>query len=369
MKKDWYTVDNIESFDTPALLLYPERIKSNIQQMIESVGDPKRLRPHIKTHKMGQIVQLQLQAGIQKFKCATIAEAELLAQCQVPDILLAYQPVGPKIQRLFRLINSFPKSRFSALVDNSHSAREMAQQAQQQGRVLEVFLDIDNGYHRSGIEPGKEAFDLYQQCLELEGLHPLGLHAYDGHVRISDLEERQALSNRDFDSLSQLILDIEQLIGHLPIIIVGGSPSFPTHTSRLQVECSPGTVLLWDWGYGSRFQDMDYQHAALVVCRIISKPGKDRICVDLGHKAIAADQPVPRVHFLNLTNARQVIHSEEHLVMEVGDNSRFAIGQVLYGVPVHICPTCALYDEALIVEGHQIVKSWTIAARRRRIKV
>ena len=106
-----------------------------------------------------------------------------------------------------------------------------------------------------------------------------------------------------------------------------------------------------------------------MLTRIISKVGKNRITLDLGHKAIASENPFPRVHFLNLMEGKQISHSEEHLVIEVPDNSKYSVGEVFYGIPFHICPTCALYDRAQVVENHYVKDSWKVIGRNRTITV
>src|ERR1700741_5200154 len=102
-KNKWWLISNIDETDSPALVIYPDRVKKNIDLLISMTGDVNRLRPHVKTHKTSEAALLQMEAGIKKFKCATIAEAEMLAGIKAADILLAYQPVGPKISRLISL--------------------------------------------------------------------------------------------------------------------------------------------------------------------------------------------------------------------------------------------------------------------------
>src|SRR5690349_16091307 len=97
---DWYEISDIDELDSPALVFYPERIRENIRVLKTMINDVGRLRPHVKTHKTREAAQLMMEAGISKFKCATIAEAEMLGMVKAPDVLLAYQPVGPKINRL-----------------------------------------------------------------------------------------------------------------------------------------------------------------------------------------------------------------------------------------------------------------------------
>ena len=122
MNMNWYTIQNIELLDTPALVVYPDRVRENIHKAIAMVGDPARLRPHVKTHKSPEVTQLMLDAGISRFKCATIAEAEMLAVRGAPDVLLAYQPIGPKAGRLVTLIEPVSRHAFSCLIDNPGAA-------------------------------------------------------------------------------------------------------------------------------------------------------------------------------------------------------------------------------------------------------
>src|SRR5438874_6085906 len=116
MNRSWYKLDNVAEIASPALLIYQERMVENLGRMLAIVGDdPSRLRPHIKTHKLPEVISLHLERGITKFKCATIAEAEMLALAETPDVLVAYQPVGPNVQRLIALMQRFPQTRFSTI--------------------------------------------------------------------------------------------------------------------------------------------------------------------------------------------------------------------------------------------------------------
>src|SRR5258705_5767912 len=126
MSANWFEIKNIDELDSPALVVFPERVKHNIQLAIDMVDDVNRLRPHIKTNKSPDVTKLMLNAGITKFKCATIAEAEMLAQCNAPDVLLAYQPLGPKLHRFVSLIKKYPRTKFSCLIDTISAADEQS---------------------------------------------------------------------------------------------------------------------------------------------------------------------------------------------------------------------------------------------------
>ena len=99
----WYQLNNPDTLDTPALMVHPDRVISNIRRAKEIVGDINRLRPHVKTHKMLEVGKLQVKEGIKKFKCATLAEAEMMAKAGAESILIAYQLVGPRPSQLSQL--------------------------------------------------------------------------------------------------------------------------------------------------------------------------------------------------------------------------------------------------------------------------
>ncbi len=365
----WYVIDNIDQIDSPALLVFPDRIRHNIDLMIRMAGDPQRLQPHVKTYKMEAVVQMQMDQGINKFKCATIAEGEMLGRVGAKEVLLAYQPVGPKIQRLLQLVQQFPHTKFACLVDHPEAASAIARVFHAADHTLDVWLDLDVGMHRTGILPGEQAWALYQLCQQKAGIHPAGLHVYDGHFKERDFNLRKAQCDDSFQQVASLAATIRKNTGVTPHIIAGGSPTFPIHAQRSQVTCSPGTSLLWDWGYHEKLPEQPFQWAALVISRIISKPEKGLLCLDLGHKSIAAENPHPRVHFLNMPEAEAVLQSEEHLVLRVADDRSFSIGQVFYGVPLHICPTVALYGEAYVVENRRIQGTWKVVSRERKITI
>jgi D-serine deaminase-like pyridoxal phosphate-dependent protein len=346
--------------------VYPDRVQRNLALLTASIADVARLRPHIKTHKSPDAVRLTLAAGITKFKCATIAEAELLGQCQVPDALLAYQPVGPKAARFVALIERYPTTQFACLVDHPAAAAQLDALGAAAGLTLRVFLDLNVGMNRSGIAPAA-ALALYQQCAALPHLAVVGLHAYDGHIHDEDLAERTARCHAAFALVEELVARL-RATGFEPVIVAGGTPTYPVHAARAGVECSPGTFIYWDGGYGRAYAEQPFEPAALVLSRVVSLPDATKLCLDLGHKAVASESPLDkRVTFLNAPELRVVGHSEEHLVVEAGPDHGYQLGDVLYGLPHHICPTAALYDRAVIIENQRVAGEWPTTARARAI--
>ena len=94
-----YRVSHSDELITPVLLYYKDYIIQNIQKAVAIAGDPQRLWPHVKTHKTRELISLLIEHGVTRFKCATIAEAEVVASCGPTDIILAYPLVGPNVAR------------------------------------------------------------------------------------------------------------------------------------------------------------------------------------------------------------------------------------------------------------------------------
>src|SRR5690606_22353940 len=362
----WYVVSSAHEIDSPALLVYPERVKHNINLAIAMVGDTDRLRPHVKTHKSSAITKLQLAAGITRYKCATLAEAEMLGRCGAPDVLVAYPLFGPRLQAFLTLGGQYPASRFSTLVDDRSAAEQLSEAALLQGVEVDVYIDLDIGMGRTGVPIGPEAGQLYARCRSLPGLRVLGLHAYDGQVREPDPEKLRRQCEENYRPLAALV---DRLVAQgfpKPEIIVGGSPSFPFYAEMEGVQCSPGTFILWDHGYATDCPDQGFLPAAVLMTRIISMPTPETICVDLGHKAVGAENAIDkRVHFLDAPLLKPLRQSEEHLVLQAPQGHGYKLGDVLYGIPYHICPTVNLYDAYNVVENGRAASSWDIDARQR----
>src|SRR5690606_9264611 len=363
MEGNWYEIQNDHEIATPALLVYPDRITYNIKRMIEIAGDVNRLRPHVKTYKNAEIIRMQQAYGIHKFKCATIAEAELLAQCMAEDVLIAMQLVGQNVTRFYELVKTYPETRFSTLVDDLGHAKLLSDISCQNGLITPMWLDINVGMNRTGIIPDKSAQELYKYLSVNKHIQAMGFHVYDGHLRDSDFEQRKNQCYASCRSVLQLKEDLSAEGINVDTIIAGGSPNFPIHALRKDVELSSGTVLLWDAGYGKRAPEMDMQVAAVLISRVLSKPVEGIITSDLGHKSIAPEMNFPRIELLNAKDLEQVSQSEEHFVFKTNQCESYKIGDLIYGIPMHICPTVAKYQYLQVVKSAKVVGRWKVGAR------
>ncbi|MGV3485864.1 MAG: M81 family metallopeptidase [Planctomycetaceae bacterium] len=366
---DWYRIENANDIASPTLLVYPDRIEENLRRMIACVGDVSRLRPHVKTHKMPQVIAMKIAAGIHKFKASTIAEAEMTAAAGGQDVLLAYQPVGPNIQRFMELIKCYPQTTFSTLVDNVPSLFDIATMARSYGVAARLMIDLNVGMDRTGIAVGPQAAELYRLICETDGVEAVGLHAYDGHLHEPDAALLATQASETFAPVWSLRQQLQSEGLDVPLVVAGGTPTSKLLASQDGVEVGAGTTVLWDFGQAETSPDLNFQNAAVLLARVISRPTANRICIDLGHKAVASEMAPPRVRWFGLEDAKPVMHNEEHLVLEVPDSHELRVGTVLYGIPRHICPTVALHHQVWCVRDRIAVETWPVVARARCITI
>jgi len=363
-----YHVSDTSQIITPALLIFLEQLEANLRHVLQIAGGPARLRPHCKTHKMREVVQLELEQGITKHKCATLAEAEMLADCGVRDIFLAYNIVGPNIPRVVAFCQRFPDVVLGVTADHPGPLAQLGNAASAAGVTVEVLLDIDTGQHRTGLTVGPEAKELYAQIARTPGVKAGGFHVYDGHQHQASRDERRAAVLREFEKVLAFRDDVVQSGLPVPKLVCGGTASFPIYAEMTDptIELSPGTCVFNDAGYSEAFPDLVFQPAAVLLTRVISRPTADRVTFDLGYKAVASDPPAGRRLTLpEIPDAEQVLQNEEHLVIKTSHASEFQPGDETYAIPRHICPTSALHKEAYVIVDGKLADRWQVIARDR----
>jgi D-serine deaminase-like pyridoxal phosphate-dependent protein len=364
-----YEIENVHTVDTPALVVYTSIVKRNIQQLINLFYDVQQIRPHVKTHKCPQVVRLLLDSGITKFKCATIAEAEMLAAAGAMDVLLAYQPVGPKIERLIKLIILYPHCLFTCLVDDQFVAEQISEAAKQSKVHINCYLDLNVGMNRTGVKPNDEAKNLFLYCQELTGITIVGVHAYDGQLTDSDVNVRLMGAESGFFEVRKLVAALNNYGFRELKIIAGSTPTLLFYAQQPDVECSPGTFVYWDQHYKNSYSELPFESAALVLTRVISTPTLKTACLDLGYKAISSEGEInERVSLLGLPEAEMVSHSEEHLLIS-SEKKKLSVAEVVYGLPYHIGRTCNLYEASEVIENQKVSGRWLHTAKSRRLSV
>ncbi len=289
----------------------------------------------------------------------------MLAKCGAQHVLFAYQPVGPNVSRLLELIRRFPKTGFAAIVDNAATILTLSSAAKTHNSTLEFLLDLDCGMHRTGVAPDSRAIDLYRLLARSPGIVPGGLHAYDGHICDRNPAKRASTAMEAIAPVIDLRARLLALNLPVPRTVVGGTATLSVHARNPDIECSPGTCVLWDAGYESLFPDLGFHSAAAVLARVVSTLPGNRLCLDLGYKAIAAESPSPCVKFFGLSGATIAMQNEEHLVLETPHAEEYKPGDVLYGIPWHICPTVAMHDRVAVIRSNRWTATWKVEARDR----
>jgi D-serine deaminase-like pyridoxal phosphate-dependent protein len=363
-----YRVPNIEKVLTPALVVYPEVISSNIEQTLRLLdGDANRWRVHIKTAKLDYTLRVLVERGVRNFKCATTLELLVACRSGASDVLVAYPMVGANARRVREIAEVFPKVRISVLAENEDQIRQW------QGSRVGAFLDINPGMNRTGIEQshGEEVVRLVRAVRNV-GLEFRGLHYYDGHYGGLEERERTAAAHAGYDSLLKVVSEVERSGGSVPEVITAGTPTLPCSLTypgfrgqKFVHRVSPGTVTYNDATSLAQLPaDYKLRAAVLVLTRVVSRPRAGVVTCDAGHKAVSADAGVPTCVVVDHPELTPLSPSEEHLPMAVaGDASGPQIGEALYLLPRHVCPTVNNFDCALLVRNGQIETVEKVTAR------
>ena len=381
MEKSTYALLDTEELISPALIYYKDIILANTRRVIEMAGGTQYLWPHVKSHKAEGMIHMQVDMGITRFKCATIAEAEVTAaagedrrrpgapcpEASPLHIILAFPLVGPNVSRYLRLAAAFPKTVFYAIGDNFECLSILAKEACDMKMNMNVLIDTDMGMHRTGV-PLDSLESLYERCAALEGITLKGLHCYDGHRNDRDIDTRKALAGETDRKMLEIQESLKKKGLGCDILVMGGTPSFPCRSGQKHFYLSPGTLFISDWNTYSRFPDLDFTPGAAIFTRVVSHQAGNTFTLDLGHKGIAADPAGDRGVIAGLKEARPVFQSEEHWVFSLPEGMKLpSIGSDQYVIPTHICPSSALYPELLVAQGGEIIKHWQVSARNRRI--
>ena len=374
MERSTYALNDTADLISPALIYYKDIILDNTKRIIEMAGGAERLWPHVKSHKTAGMIKMQTGLGITRFKCATIAEAEITAEAGAAHIILAYPLIGPNVSRFLHLAKAYPNVHFYAIGDDLDQLAILSDEAGMMETCVNFLVDVNLGMNRTGV-PLNLLESFYERASALKGISLKGMHCYDGHRKDHDLGERKAKAEEGDRQLLQIRDSLKQKGIECDIMVMGGSPSFPCRTGNPDFYLSPGTLFISDWAYSSTLPDLDFPPGAVVFCRVVSHCGAlsgagNNFTLDLGSKGIATDHPVEaRGVIAGLPEARSVFQSEEHWVFSLPEKTPLPpIGSECYVIPAHICPTSALYPDILVAQGGKITETWPVSARNRKIR-
>jgi D-serine deaminase-like pyridoxal phosphate-dependent protein len=366
---DRYGVSDLEHVLTPALVLYPDVIASNVAHTLDLLdANPDRWRAHIKTAKLAYTLHALLDCGVRNFKCATTLE--LLTACEngANDVLVAYPVMGANAQRVREIADRFRQVRISVLAENEQQIRQWI------GGQVGIFLDINPGMNRTGIEQGNnsEVVELIR-TMHRAKLEFRGLHYYDGQFGHEDEPQRTRAAHAGYDRLMQLVTEAARNDFQIPELITAGTPTFPCSLSYegfrnapFVHRISPGTIVYCDATSMAQLPaEYGYAPAAVVLTRVVSHPSSGVVTCDAGHKSVSADAGVPTCIVMGHPELTPIGPSEEHLPMQVKSGPVPDIGEVLYLIPRHVCPTVNNFDSALLVRKGEIQSVEKVSARGR----
>jgi len=365
-----FNVSGSEDVLTPALLVFPQIVAANIECTLKLVGgDASRWRAHIKTAKLGYTLRMMIERGIRNFKCATTLELLVACECGAEDVLVAYPTVGANARRVREIAQQFPYVRVSVLAENEEQIRQW------RGSRIGVFLDINPGMNRTGVQQthANEIVAL-ASAIAAAGLEFRGVHYYDGHYGGIAEPERTKAAHEGYDRLMNVIGEIERSGIRVPEVITAGTPTFPCSLSYAAFRSegfihriSPGTVVYGDATSLALFpKEYGYRPAVLILSRVISRPSAGIATCDAGHKSVSADAGVPTCVVVGHPELTPRAPSEEHLPMAVQEGAAGPkVGDLLYLMPRHVCPTVNNFDCALLVRDGAIEAVEKVSARGR----
>jgi D-serine deaminase-like pyridoxal phosphate-dependent protein len=359
-----YRIENVEALLTPALVIYPEIVDANIAATLRLLGgDANRWRPHLKTAKLGFIMRRLVGKGVVNAKCSTTIELAAACEAGMKDVLLAYPVVGPNARRVRQIAEQYPNVRISVLVENVEQIAAWSESR------IGIFVDVNPGMDRTGIS--QDGIAAILDVVRAAGSQFRGLHYYDGHMSAASLDEREKLAHKGYDRLMEIVSAVEGAGFPIEEVITSGTPAFPCAATYARFKSgkfvhrtSPGTVIYSDATSIKQLPaEWGYQPAALVVSTVVSHPKPNVVTCDAGHKSVSADAGGPTCAVSGREDMIPLKPSEEHLPIEISGGAVPAIGELLYLIPRHVCPTVNNFDDAVIVEHGRVIGVEHVTAR------
>jgi 3-hydroxy-D-aspartate aldolase len=359
---------SLDEVDTPALIIDLDAFERNLARLPERIaGSQVRLRPHAKTHKCPVIALQQIARGAVGVCVQKVGEAEAMVYGGVPDVLVTNEIVGrPKLRRLMALA---PIARVGVCADDKGQIDALEAAASEARVTMPVYVEVNMGGNRCGVEPGEPALDLARHVANQPHLSFAGLQAYHGSAQhLRSWEERQTAIAQAADKAGHTRELIEK--NGLPCLVVtgAGTGSFEFETaSGVYTELQCGSYIFMDADYG-RNLDRDgaptkaFEPSLFVWATVMSRPAQERAIVDAGLKALAFDSGPPLVWDEPAATYERA--SDEHGRLAVsGVTNRLHIGDKIRLVPGHCDPTVNLYDWYVGIRRNRVEALWPITAR------
>ena len=358
----------VNAIDTPALVVDLDKMECNLHTMAAfAVKHQVMLRPHAKMHKSAELAKLQMAAGAVGVCVQKTSEAEALVAGGVHNVFISNEVIAPaKLARVAALTWVLARvgGTLAICVDSIEGIKRLAA-SMDEGRLssgtmssIDVFIELDVGHNRCGVEPGLPAVALALEIRKHPALNFAGLQAYHGkaqHLR-SASDRHKAISNaiQSVRDTRALIEDTGIKVG---LVTGAGTGTAPLEAaSKLYGELQAGSYLFMDADYAANEPDIDqpqFAHALFVKTQVISVHAGHVVC-DAGHKSHAIDSGMPKVHAWGSDGALDYSNGgDEHGILKpaAGSTRLPELGSMLWLIPGHCDPTVNLHNEIIGVRG------------------
>ncbi len=377
---------SIASLPTPALLLDRDILERNIANMASKARKlGVRLRPHIKTHKCIEIGRLQRDAGAQGITVATIVEARDFAAAGFDDITWA---VPLPLTRLAEVVELARRITLRLLVDSLAAAEALDAAARAAGIRVHAFLEVDCGYHRSGVDPARaDSVELARRIASAGGLAFDGILTHAGHsYHAKTREELCRVARQEREEMVRFAERLRKAGVQVPTVSIGSTPSMAAHEDLAGIdEVRPGNYAFYDYMQSAAGVCRPEDVAVSVLATVIShQPNAGQVIVDAGALSMSKDLGHgaefgrPRglgPLYAGLTGTALdpdlslVAVSQEHGFVAgsapAAVEGRLAVGEPVRIMPNHSCLTAAMFDVYTVISrGGEVIDRWSILRGR-----
>lgn len=361
----------VRELDTPSLVVELDVMEANIARMASLAREQRvALRPHIKTHKSPWIAKKQLEAGAVGITVAKLGEAEVMVAGGVRDVLVAFPLVGrAKLERLERLAL---EADLAVSLDAIEVAEGLSAVGERLGTKIPIYLEIDTGLGRVGVQSGSHAVGLARRVAALPGLELRGVMTHGGHVGAEEsVGALERASRRQASDLVATANAIREAGMPVEVVSPGSTLAAPFEADTEGVtEIRPGTYVFNDANTVARWSATENTCAAFILATVVSRSAKDRAVIDAGSKTLGADARVGGGPGIGIVRGRTDViverTSEEHGTLRVDPTSDLKIGDRIEVIPNHICPVVNLSDVLIGTRNGHIEMEIPVAARGRR---
>jgi len=368
---------DINSIKTPGLVLDLERVRDNAARISDiAKRNNVRLRPHVKTHKCIEVAKIQTAGHDGAITVSTLAEARAFGANGFTDITYAVPIERGKFGEAIEILRD--GTRLNLLTDDADTVTDLNDAAGKAGVKFDVFVKIDCGTHRVGVEPQtSEATDIPRQISDAANLNFAGLLTHAGHsYNASSVEGIREVARHERDVMVELAERLRADGIDVPTVSIGSTPTI-NHVDHLEGidEVRPGNYIFFD-AYQATLGSCRFEDTALtVLTAIIHRDAtRRRLVVDAGAIALSKDRgPVgldPSCgygHILDLegneTGMRMTGLSQEHGEIDAGDNDafeQFKVGDRVRILANHSCLTAAQHPYYNVIENGEIIDRWQI---------